>query len=164
MPRTSADSARADAQSVGALTGIRVLDFGQMVSAPFCAKLFSDVGADVIKVEPPCGDAARRAGPFPGDVAHPEKSGLFFINNTNFAIDAIGFRGQEMGVLHTVREIPGFLSFAAIFFLFFMREQTLGFLSLLAIGFGVAVTGYFPTAFGFYATTLRLPFASAWPF
>ena len=83
MPRTSADSARADAQSVGALTGIRVLDFGQMVSAPFCAKLFSDYGADVIKVEPPCGDAARRAGPFPGDVAHPEKSGLFFINNTN---------------------------------------------------------------------------------
>lgn len=74
--------------------------------------------------------------------------------HTNFAIDAIGFRGQEMGVLHTVREIPGFLSFAAIFFLFFMREQTLGLLSLLAIGFGVAVTGYFPTAFGFYATTV----------
>lgn len=67
----------------GALAGIKVLDFGQMVSAPFCAKLFSDFGADVIKVEPPGGDAARRAGPFPGDVAHPEKSGLFFINNTN---------------------------------------------------------------------------------
>lgn len=68
---------------VGALAGIRVLDFGQMVSAPFCAKLFSDYGADVIKVEPPAGEAARRAGPFPGDVAHPEKSGLYFINNTN---------------------------------------------------------------------------------
>jgi crotonobetainyl-CoA:carnitine CoA-transferase CaiB-like acyl-CoA transferase len=68
---------------VGALAGIKVLDFGQMVSAPFCAKLFSDYGAEVIKVEPPRGEAARRAGPFPGDVAHPEKSGLFFINNTN---------------------------------------------------------------------------------
>jgi crotonobetainyl-CoA:carnitine CoA-transferase CaiB-like acyl-CoA transferase len=67
----------------GALDGIRVVDFGQMVSAPFCAKLFSDYGADVIKVELPAGDAARYTGPFPQDVPHPEKSGLFFVNNTN---------------------------------------------------------------------------------
>jgi crotonobetainyl-CoA:carnitine CoA-transferase CaiB-like acyl-CoA transferase len=67
----------------GALDGIKVVDFGQMVSAPFCAKLFSDYGADVIKVELPGGDAARYTGPFPQDVPHPEKSGLFFINNTN---------------------------------------------------------------------------------
>ncbi len=71
------------AQGVGALSGIKVLDFGQMVSAPYCAKLFSDFGADVVKVEPPGGEAARRAGPFPGDIVHPEKSGLYFINNTN---------------------------------------------------------------------------------
>ncbi|MBV6417632.1 MAG: Succinyl-CoA--L-malate CoA-transferase beta subunit [Steroidobacteraceae bacterium] len=71
------------AAGAGALAGIKVVDFGQMVSAPFCAKLMGDYGADVIKVEPPAGDAARRAGPFPGDVAHPEKSGLYFINNTN---------------------------------------------------------------------------------
>ena len=69
--------------SDGALAGIRVVDFGELVSAPFCARLFADFGADVIKVEPPGGDAARRLGPFPGDVPHPEKSGLFFINNTN---------------------------------------------------------------------------------
>lgn len=69
--------------SSGALDGIKVIDFGQMVSAPFCAKLFSDYGADVIKVELPKGDAARRMGPFPQDVPHPEKSGLYFINNTN---------------------------------------------------------------------------------
>jgi crotonobetainyl-CoA:carnitine CoA-transferase CaiB-like acyl-CoA transferase len=69
--------------SSGALDGIRIIDFGQMVSAPFCAKLFSDYGADVIKVELPEGDAARYAGPFPQDDPHPEKSGLFFINNTN---------------------------------------------------------------------------------
>jgi crotonobetainyl-CoA:carnitine CoA-transferase CaiB-like acyl-CoA transferase len=67
----------------GALAGIKVVDFGQMVSAPYCARLFSDFGADVIKVELPQGDAARRAGPFPGDVPHAEKSGLYFINNTN---------------------------------------------------------------------------------
>lgn len=67
----------------GALAGIKVVEFGQMVSAPYCAKLFSDYGADVIKVELPSGDTARRAGPFPGDAPHPEKSGLYFINNTN---------------------------------------------------------------------------------
>ena len=67
----------------GALSGLKVIDFGQMVSAPFCARLFADYGATVIKVEAPGGDVARRAGPFPGDSPHPEKSGLFFINNTN---------------------------------------------------------------------------------
>ncbi len=69
--------------SDGALAGIKVVDFGQVVSAPFCAKLFSDYGADVIKVELPEGDAARHMGPFPKDEPHVEKSGLFFVNNTN---------------------------------------------------------------------------------
>ena len=49
-----------DANNQGALQGIKVLDFGQMVSAPFCAKLFSDYGADVIKVESAQGDSLRR--------------------------------------------------------------------------------------------------------
>jgi hypothetical protein len=74
--------------------------------------------------------------------------------HTNFAIDAIHFDGTDMGILHTVREIPGFLSFAAVLFLVIMREQTLGLLSLLVIGAGVAATGLFPSALGFYATTL----------
>lgn len=69
--------------SSGALAGIKVVEFGQVVSAPFCAKLFSDFGADVVKVEMPGGDAARQMGPFPGDQPHLEKSGLFYINNTN---------------------------------------------------------------------------------
>lgn len=68
---------------MSALAGIKVIDFGQMVSAPYCAKLFSDYGADVIKVELPEGDSARRMGPFPQDIPHSEKSGLFYINNTN---------------------------------------------------------------------------------
>jgi hypothetical protein len=74
--------------------------------------------------------------------------------HVNFAIDVVGFGGQEMGTLHTLREIPGFLSFAAVLFLVFMREQTLALLSLLTIGFGVAVTGFFPSPFGFYTTTV----------
>lgn len=67
----------------GALEGISVIELGQLVSAPYCGKLFSDFGAGVIKVEPPDGDRARRWGPFPNDEPHPEKSGLFFFLNTN---------------------------------------------------------------------------------
>ncbi|HOL37083.1 MAG TPA: CoA transferase [Rubrivivax sp.] len=67
----------------GALAGLRVLDFGQMVSAPHCARLFADFGAEVIKIEPPQGDAARSSGPYPGDLPDAEKSGLFFFHNTD---------------------------------------------------------------------------------
>jgi crotonobetainyl-CoA:carnitine CoA-transferase CaiB-like acyl-CoA transferase len=88
-----------DPMANGALAGIKVVDFGQMVSAPYCAKLFSDFGADVIKVEPPGGDAARRMGPFPGDIPAAEKSGLFFINNTNkrgITCDVATAAGREL--------------------------------------------------------------------
>jgi len=70
-------------QGTGALAGLLVLDFGQGVSAPHCARLFADYGADVIKIEPRHGDAARNRGPYPGDRPHPERSGLFFFHNTN---------------------------------------------------------------------------------
>lgn len=80
---TEMTSTRATVSTKGALSGIKVIDFGQMISAPYCAKLFADYGANVIKVELSAGDAARAMGPFPGDVAHREKSGLYFVNNTN---------------------------------------------------------------------------------
>ncbi len=67
----------------GALTGLKVLDFTHYVAGPYCAKLLADYGADVIKVEAPAGDGARRIGPFPNDTPHPEKSGLFLHLNTN---------------------------------------------------------------------------------
>jgi len=68
----------------GALAGIKVIELAEMVSGPFCARLFADYGADVVKVEAPGrGDTSRTWGPFPGDVADPEKSGLFFFLNTN---------------------------------------------------------------------------------
>ncbi|MCP4752920.1 MAG: hypothetical protein GY866_18695, partial [Proteobacteria bacterium] len=69
--------------STGALEDIKVLDIGNMVSAPYCAKLLADMGADVIKIETPEGDPARSYGPFPNKEPHPEKSGLFLYNNTN---------------------------------------------------------------------------------
>ena len=71
----------------------------------------------------------------------------------NFAYEMLGFTGKEIGIQQSIREIPGFLSFAAVFFLFAMREQTFGMVSLVLLGLGTAATGYFPTAMGFYITT-----------
>ena len=67
----------------GMLDGVRVLELGEGVSAPFCARLLADYGADVIKLEPPRGDSSRRAGPFAGDDPHPERSIPFLYLNTN---------------------------------------------------------------------------------
>lgn len=61
-----------------------MLDYCGTHSGPYCTKLMADLGAEVIHVEPPkTGDDARRSPPFPGDVSHPEKSGLFLFLNTN---------------------------------------------------------------------------------
>ena len=66
------------------LAGVRVVEFGQGVAVPYCGKLLADFGAEVIKVEwPQGGDLTRQHGPFPGDVPHPERSGLFLALNTN---------------------------------------------------------------------------------
>ncbi len=67
----------------GPLAGVKVVEYGRNVSGPFCARTLSDLGADVVKVEPPAGDPARRHGPFPGDLPDPEKSGLFLFLNAN---------------------------------------------------------------------------------
>ena len=72
----------------------------------------------------------------------------------NFAVQELDFTGREIGIQQSIREIPGFLSFLAVYFLLVMREQTLAYVSLLLLGLGVAFTGYFPTAIGFYITTL----------
>jgi len=68
----------------GALSGFKIIELGEMVSAPYAAKLMADMGAEVIKIErPAAGDHARLRGPFPGGTAHPEKSGLYLYLNTN---------------------------------------------------------------------------------
>jgi crotonobetainyl-CoA:carnitine CoA-transferase CaiB-like acyl-CoA transferase len=68
----------------GSMAGLSVLELGRMVAAPYCAKLLADLGADVVKVEAPgVGDPARRRGPFPDDVPHPERSSLFLFLNTS---------------------------------------------------------------------------------
>jgi crotonobetainyl-CoA:carnitine CoA-transferase CaiB-like acyl-CoA transferase len=60
-----------------ALDGLTVVDLSQGIAGPYCTRLLADLGARVIKAEPPGGDYTRRLGPFPGDVPDPDKSGLF---------------------------------------------------------------------------------------
>jgi crotonobetainyl-CoA:carnitine CoA-transferase CaiB-like acyl-CoA transferase len=68
----------------GALSSLKIVEVGEMVSAPYATKLMADLGAEVIKIERPVvGDSARTRGPFPGGTPHPEKSGLFLYLNTN---------------------------------------------------------------------------------
>lgn len=69
---------------VKALSDIRVVEWGHVISGPFCSKILADLGAEVIKVEEPgIGDEARRMEPFLNDIPHPERSGLFLYLNTN---------------------------------------------------------------------------------
>ena len=67
-----------------ALSDLTVVEWGSFISAAFCTKFMADLGAEVIKVEPPgSGDLSRQYGPFPDDIPHNEKSGLFLYLNTN---------------------------------------------------------------------------------
>ncbi len=67
-----------------ALSGIKVLDVGHSVSGPYCTKLLADFGAEVIKVENPCGgDPSRQMGPFPDDIPCDEASAFFLYLNNN---------------------------------------------------------------------------------
>lgn len=60
----------------GSLAGLRILECGDFVAAPYAAALLGHLGADVAKVEPPEGDSNRRRGPYPGGKPSPETSGL----------------------------------------------------------------------------------------
>jgi crotonobetainyl-CoA:carnitine CoA-transferase CaiB-like acyl-CoA transferase len=83
----------------GALEHLRVLEVGDLVGAAYATKLLADLGADVIKIEPPGrGDLARRRGPFAGGAPHPERSGLFLYLNANkrgITLDLTRPRGRE---------------------------------------------------------------------
>ena len=86
--------------SDASLEGISVVELGQGVSAPYCARLFADYGADVVKVEPPkIGDVTRGWGPFPEDAPHSEKSGVFHFLNMNkqgVTLDVSAVAGREI--------------------------------------------------------------------
>jgi Major Facilitator Superfamily len=74
----------------------------------------------------------------------------------NYTVESVGFTFRDNGIMQSVREIPGFLAFTAIFFILFLREQTFAYLSMLALCAGVLITGYFPSFTGILMTTFLM--------
>ncbi|MEM7017692.1 MAG: MFS transporter [Pseudomonadota bacterium] len=74
----------------------------------------------------------------------------------NFAIERAAFDGADMGMLQSLREVPGFLSFTAVFVLLILREQSFMLISLALLGIGTALTGFFPSVIGLYCTTVLM--------
>ena len=74
----------------------------------------------------------------------------------NFVVEKAAFTGVEIGILQSLREIPGFLAFTVIYVLLFIKEQRLAILSLGITAVGVAVTGFFPQVMGLYLTTMLM--------
>jgi len=74
----------------------------------------------------------------------------------NFVIEQAAFTGREIGILQSLREVPGFLAFTTVFLLLVIKEQHFALISLLLLGLGVALTGYLPTEYGLYFTTVLM--------
>lgn len=74
----------------------------------------------------------------------------------NFAIEVASFNGSQIGMLQSIREIPGFLAFGIIFVLMFIAQQRLVYISMMILGLGVAFTGMFPNVIGLYITTVLM--------
>lgn len=98
---------------------------------------------------------------------HDRKSLLFLlaIGNTiafatwqvmlnNFAVEQAAFSGEEIGILQSLREVPGFLAFTAILLMIYLRQQSFAILSLLTLGIGTAITAFYPTALWLYFSTV----------
>ena len=76
----------------------------------------------------------------------------------NFAVDMAHLTGYHVGVIQAVREIPGFLALLAIFVIRHVEEHRLSNISILILGTGVILTGFFPSFLGLIATTLIMSF------
>ena len=76
----------------------------------------------------------------------------------NFAVEIAGLNGSQVGIIQSVREIPGFLALLVVYVLLVMREHRLSALSILCLGVGVGVTGLMPTMGGIVVTTLIMSF------
>lgn len=72
----------------------------------------------------------------------------------NFAVEEAAFTGEEIGILQSLREVPGFLAFTAVLILVFVRQQTFAILALLTLGIGTAITAFYPSALWLYFATV----------
>lgn len=74
----------------------------------------------------------------------------------NFVIEQAAFTGREIGILQSLREVPGFLAFTTVFVLLVIREQRFALVALLLLGLGVSMTGFLPSEYGLYFTTVLM--------
>ncbi len=95
-----------------ALSGLTVVELCGTIAGPYCTKVLADLGAQIVKIEEPAGgDPARRAGPFPKDSPHPERSGLFLYLNTNklgVTLDVTSATGRHL-LLELLRDADVFV-------------------------------------------------------
>jgi hypothetical protein len=74
----------------------------------------------------------------------------------NFVVERANFGGAEIGILQSLREVPGFLAFTAVFVLLVIKEQSFVLVSLALMCIGVAATGWLPFELGLYCTTVLM--------
>ena len=74
----------------------------------------------------------------------------------NFVVEKAAFTGEEIGILQSLREVPGFLAFTAVLVMLFIRQQSLAILSLLTLGVGTAITAFYPSVGWIYFTTVLM--------
>ncbi len=89
-------------------------------------------------------------------VAMPIAFSTWTVLLNNFVVERAGFTGVEIGILQSLREVPGFLAFTTVFVLLILKEQTFAVIALALLGIGVALTGFFPTVIGLYLTTVLM--------
>ncbi len=76
----------------------------------------------------------------------------------NFAVEVVHLEGNHIGIIQSVREIPGFLALLVIYIILIIKEHRLSALSVAILGFGVGITGVFPSYTGLIATTMIMSF------
>jgi crotonobetainyl-CoA:carnitine CoA-transferase CaiB-like acyl-CoA transferase len=95
---------------MGALHGIRILECGELVAAPYAAKLLGHLGADVVKLEPPKGDPARWRPPFLGGEVHSERSGLhLYLNQAKRSVIVDWSRSADVDRFHDLAAVANVL-------------------------------------------------------
>ncbi|MCF7827279.1 MAG: MFS transporter [Candidatus Marinimicrobia bacterium] len=76
----------------------------------------------------------------------------------NFAVEVVGLEGNHIGIIQSIREIPGFLALLVVFVTLVIKEHRLSALSVAILGLGISLTGVFPSFTGLIFTTLLMSF------
>jgi len=87
-------------------------------------------------------------------IAVPISFSMWMALLNNFVVEMASFDGAQIGILQSFREIPGLMAFTVLFALLVFAQQRLAYLSMIVLGIGTALTGFFPNAVGLYITTV----------